>query len=222
MFSWRTRFNLDPYFRAVYVMQFIAVGAVVAGLFLTWWGGGASPSLTALNLLDRSLAVLRAQSLRGIAQPLVVLWLLVPSIAISGLRSFTGLLVTPVTYRRLALAAVGVSVLALAHFLINYGGELAPDSPLKDGRIQAGFWLTGSSTVLLGLLILAEGAIKPPDRTWAAQGPIPAGPVDDAGRLWRGEYLTCPHCGMLNEPGARACFNCHNVLFDLRGDRPPS
>jgi RNA polymerase-binding transcription factor DksA len=39
--------------------------------------------------------------------------------------------------------------------------------------------------------------------------------VTDAERLWKGDYQTCPHCGMLNEPGARTCYNCQNLLFSF-------
>jgi len=220
MFNWRTRTNLDPYFRAVYAMQFVAALAAAAGLFLRWWDGPTIDALTAFNLLDRSLRQFRDRDPAVITQPLGVLWLLGPAILAGALRGFTGLLVVPVWYRKLALVAWGVGFLSLAHFYINYGRQLADDSPLKDGHIQIGFWLTCSSTLLLGLLILTEWLIRPQSDTWAAQGPVEGKPVNDAERLWRGEYLTCPHCGMLHELGARSCFNCHNVLFDFR-DPPP-
>lgn len=219
MFSWKVRRNLDPYFRAVYALQLVAVMAVVAGMFLAWWGGTHGDHLTAFDILDRSTAELRRRKPTGIAQPLVVLWLLWPFVIVAGLRSFTGMLVTPVWYRRLALAAWLPAVLALAHFYINFGDKLAADSPLKDGHIQIGFWLTGSSIVILGLLVLVEGMIKARDDTWAAQGPTPGAPVEDAERLWRGDYQACPYCGMLNEPQARTCVNCHNLLFNFRDDR---
>lgn len=218
MFDRKARRNLDPYFHVLYAMQLIAVIATAAGLFLAWWGGPQTQTLTAFDLLNQSVDKLHTRKPSIFIQPLVVLWLIAPSIAVSAVRSFTGVLVAPVWYRRLALAVWGIAALALAHFYINYGHELTPDSPLKNGHIQIGFWLTGSSTAILGLLILAEGIIKPPD-TWAVQGFVTGGPVDDAERLWRGEYLTCPHCGMLNELGARSCFNCHNILFDFRDEK---
>ena len=87
-------------------------------------------------------------------------------------------------------------------------------SPLKDGVIDSGFWLTGSSTALLGGLIIAEGLIKPQDDPFAGQPPS-SGPVDDAARIWEGDYQTCPFCGMLNDPQARKCYNCNNLLFNL-------
>jgi hypothetical protein len=219
VFNWKVRRNLDPYFRAVYAMQLIAACAVVAGLFLAWWGGGHGDHLTAFDILDRSTMELRQRKPTGIVQPLVVLWLLWPFVIVAGLRSFTGILVTPVWYRRLTLAAWVPALLALLHFYINFGDQVAADSPLKDGHIQIGFWLTASSVVILGLLILAEGTIKEPDDTWAAQGPTGGGPVEDAERLWRGEYQSCPYCGMLNEPQARTCVNCHNLLFNFEDDR---
>jgi hypothetical protein len=66
-------------------------------------------------------------------------------------------------------------------------------------------------------LILSEGAIKPRRDPFAASGPT--APVDDAERLWRGEYQTCPYCGMMNEPGAKSCYSCHNLLFDFTRDK---
>ena len=215
MFSWKIKRNLDPYFRVVYALQFVAVLTTVVGLFLVWWDGGDSGALTAFDLLSRSTDELQERQLTVLAHPLTVLWLLWPSLVLSGLRSFTGILVAPVWYRRLALAAWVAAALAVAHFYINFGDELAANSPLKDGTIQAGFWVTGSATAFLGLLILVEGAIRPQDDPWMVQEPVNGSPVEDAERLWRGEYLTCPHCGMLNEPGARSCYNCHNLLFNF-------
>jgi len=72
--------------------------------------------------------------------------------------------------------------------------------------------------VILGLLVLVEGTIKEPEKTWAAQGPATGVPVDDAERLWRGDYQACPYCGMLNEPQARTCVNCHNLLFNFKDE----
>ncbi len=216
MFEFKVKRNLDPYFRAVYIMQLIAVIAITAGLFLVWWDGHMS-TLTALDILDQSTVELRARNPRVIGQPLMVLWALLPCIVIGGLRAITGVLVTPVWYRRLALVAWGLALLALAHFYVNYGSELDEHSPLKEGSIGIGFWLTTSSTVILGLLILAEYVIREPDRTWMVQGPS-GGPVQDAERLWRGEYLTCPHCGMLNDLDAKACYNCKNLLFSFHDD----
>jgi hypothetical protein len=219
VFSWKTQPNLDPYLRAAYAMQCISVLAILGGLFLVWWQGPAIENLTAFNLFNRSLDDLRERDPKFIAQPLNVLWLLWPAILISAIRGVTGILVTPVWFRRLALVAWVAALLALGHFYINYGDELAKVSPVKDWEIGIGFWLTASSTVILGLLILTEGIIKAPDLTWMPPQPTAKGPVNDAERLWRGEYLTCPHCGMLNELGSKTCFNCHNLLFDFRGDQ---
>jgi len=216
VFEYKVRRNLDPYFRAVYIMQCIAVLAMVAGLFLVWWNGSES-GLTALDILNQSTKELRARHPSVIGQPLMVLWALLPCILVGGLRAITGVMVTPVWYRRLALVAWVLALLALAHFYINYGNELYKHSPLKDGEIGIGFWLTTSSTVIVGLLILSEYVIREPDRTWIVQGPA-EGPVHDAERLWRGEYITCPHCGMLNELDAKACYNCKNLLFSFRDE----
>ena len=71
VFSWKVKRNLDPYFRAVYAMQLIAVGAVVAGLFLAWWGSSHGDHLTAFDILDRSTTELRQRKPTGIVQPLV-------------------------------------------------------------------------------------------------------------------------------------------------------
>ncbi len=96
---------------------------------------------------------------------------------------------------------------------------LPENSPLRAGAIGAGYRLTVLAVVILGLLVGFEARIKLPDRPWAQQGRVRGGPVEDAERLWRGDYQTCPHCGMLNEPGARTCYNCQNLLFDF--DRAP-
>jgi hypothetical protein len=219
VFSWKVKPNLDPYWRAVYIMQAIGALAVFGGLFLVWWHGPEIEHLTAFNLLSRSLDDLRDRNPKIVAQPLVVLWLLWPNILISAVRGITGIVVAPVWYRKLALAAWAAAMGALIHFYLNYGNQLAADSPLKEGRIGVGFWLTASSTVILGLLILAESVIREPDLSWMPPPPSSKGPVSDAERLWRGEYITCPHCGTLNELGSKTCYNCRNLLFDFRGDQ---
>jgi hypothetical protein len=216
VFDWKSRQNLDPYYRAVYILQFFAALAMVAGFFLIWWDS-PNGDQRAYDLLARSVKQLRERDPAVIGQPLVVLWLLVPAWMISALRGFTGLLVTPVSYRKLALVAWVAALLALGHFYVSYGAELEDRSPLKDGVIDIGFWLTGSSTVLLGALILTEGLIKPRDDPFANQ-PLTSGPVDDAERIWEGNYQTCPYCGMLNDPQARKCYNCNNLLFQFMQD----
>lgn len=213
MFDWRTRQNLDPYFRVVYVMQFVAALAMVAGGFLIWWDGPHDDQRV-YDLLARSMEQIRERDPAVIGQPLVVLWLLIPMWVISALRGFTGLLVTPVSYRTLALVAWVVAMLALGHFFVSYGDELEENSPLKDGVIDVGFWLTSSSTAILGGLIIIEGIIKPRDDLFAQQPPS-SGPVEDAARIWEGDYQTCPYCGMLNDPHARKCYNCSNLLFNV-------
>lgn len=217
MFDWeKRRRHVDPYWRAVALMQFVTVFAMIAGLFLVWWDS-AGPDQNAFDLFDTSLQQLRERDPAIIGQPLVVLWLLWPLIVIGALRGFTGILVTPVSYRVLGWVAWVVAMLVLAHFLINYGSELSEDSPLKNGSIGIGFWLTGSSTAIMGALLGMETIIRPvPDPLVGP--PVAGGPVDDAERLWTGDYQTCPFCGMLNDPKARKCYNCNNLLFNFSDD----
>ena len=207
MFERDTGPVLDPYFRAVYLMQIIAVFATLAGMGLAWWRGEVDYS--AYRLLNFTLMPLREGDPAVVGQPFLVLWLIVPSLVVSGLRGMTGVIVAPVTLRRLALAVWIVSVLSLVHFIINFGPPATDRAVLGYGTIQPGFWLTVSSTVILGMLIASEWVIRPPLPREAAR------PLDDAGRIWRGEYQTCPHCGMLNEPDAKACVNCSNLLFNF-------
>ncbi len=218
MFSWKTRISQDPiYYRAVYIMQAIAVLAVIAGLFLPWWSGDEPAN--AFDLMRRSLDKVLDRNPAIIIEPLGVLWLLWPALIICGMRAFTGVQVQPVTYHRLALVAWLAAMLALAHFYINFGDkDLSIHSPLQAGAIDDGFWLTGSSTAILGLLMLAEWLLDQGEPDAFTTAPGRAGPVDDAERLWRGEYLTCPYCGMLNEPGSKKCYNCGNLLFDFEDE----
>jgi len=209
VFSWKTKRNLDPYFRVLYGMQMIAVLATIAGLGLVWWDGAAIEPQTAFDLLGRSVALIRERDPAVIGQPLVVLWFLMPLLVVAGVRAMIGLAVVPVSFRSLALVAWVLALLVLVHFHVNYGDDVPPDAPLKEGAIQPGFWLTGSSAVILGLLTLSEFIIREPDTAWASN----QGPVDDAERLWRGEYRACPHCGMFNDPQAKTCYNCRGLLF---------
>lgn len=215
MFNWQARRqNLDPTFRAVYALQFGAALALLAGLFLVWWQSTVGDE-TAFDLLERSLSMLRARDPNLIGQPLIGLWLIAPALLIGLLRGLTGLLVTPVSYRILALVACGALFFALAHYWISFGSTLEEHAPLKDGRIGIGFWLSGAAAAILLLLLLTEGLIRPTEDPFRGQRET-GGPVDDVERLWQGDYQTCPHCGMLNQPGARRCFQCNNLLFSFR------
>lgn len=217
MFDWKTTTNRDSYFRVVYVMQGLAVIAASAGLFLAWWRG--SETANAIDLMRRSLDKLIDRDPDILAEPLGVLWFIWPVLFVSAMRSFSGVLVQPVTYRRLALAAWAVAALALAHFYINFTDEdLVAGSALVEGYIQFGFWVTAVATAFLGVLILVEFPLGHQDTLFVVKEKT-GGPVEDAERLWRGEYLTCPYCGMLNKPGVRKCYNCHNLLFDFRDDK---
>lgn len=212
MFDWQNRRqNVDPLYRAVYLVQFVLMIAAFAGLFLVWWRSTGADQ-NAFDLLGDSIEKLSERDPTIIGQPLILLWLLLPLMAISAMRGFTGLLVTPVSYRVFAWISWVVAMLVLAHFLINFGSELSEDSPLKDGRIGIGFWVSGGAITLLGAMLTAETLIHPPEDPLAGK-PVAGGPVEDAQRLWEGDYQTCPHCGMLNEPKARKCYNCNNLLF---------
>ncbi len=156
--------TLDPYFRIAYFLQVVAAGAMAAGMFLTWWGGGTGDSLTGFDILSRSVDRLRGRSPLVVLEPLFMLWFAGPVIVVSLLRGMTGILVVPVWYRKVAFATWALAAFALAHFFINYGHNLASSSPLKDGNIRPGFWLTTSSAMILGVLILTESLIREPDR----------------------------------------------------------
>jgi hypothetical protein len=213
VFAWKSKRNLDPIYRVVYTLQFAAVLVSLAGLFLAWWTGDRA--WNAFNLMDHSRDKFAHREPDAIVDPLMVVWFIWPSLVVSGLRGFTGMLVAPVTYHRLALVACLLAVLVLGHFYVSFGDDLDDNSPLAEGSIQAGFWVTGLSSLVLGLLLLTEFAIKPPKEDLFVSSRTDNGPVNDAERLWRGDFLTCPYCGMLNEPKSRRCFNCHNLLFDF-------
>lgn len=217
MFSYKVKQNRDPYYRVAYALEFITVIMAVIGLALVWWQGG--DSYNAFGLLSRSTDELEARSPNALGQPLIVLWLIWPSILISGIRSFTGILVTPVSYRVAALIACVIALGALAHFYINFGGSEMPErSPLEAGSLQTGFWVTAAPMLLLGLLILSESLLKPRRDPFIIQQ-SPTAPVTDAEKLWRGDYTSCPYCGTLNEPAAKSCYNCHNLLFNFEEEK---
>jgi len=216
VFSWKIKDerNLLPYFRVVHFLQLVAVGAMVTGLFLVWWKDG--DSLSGFRLLDKSITRLLNRDVAGMGHPLLILWLLWPVVIVTGLRAAIGLMVPPVSFGWLGLVMWVLAALALVHFYVTFGDDLPDYSPLDDGSIRVGYCLTVMAVGLLGALLLIETRIRQPEDPWASQGVVRGGPVDDARRLWEGAYQTCPHCGMLNEPGARTCFNCQNLLFDLK------
>lgn len=211
MFGWKEeQKSIDPLFRRVYALQLVAVIGIWAGLFFIWWD--APEPLTIWRLLERSTRELRRIDPRFLAQPLLLLWLLWPSLLLSSARSLTGLLVQPVSFRWLALSLWVVSMLPLIHYYINYGGEtISEHSPLKDGVIGDGFWVTGVASVALGVLLFIETLIREPE-VFPVRQPL-GGAVQDAEALWQGKYLACPVCGTLNEPNARVCHDCKSLLF---------
>lgn len=213
VFSRKQNQRLGRRFQLVYILQLCAVVATFIGMFLIWWEG--VDRLTALDLLGRTTGDIERRSPQILGQPLIVLWLLWPSVVVSGLRSFTGILVAPVSYRWLAMIAWLAAMGAVAHFYISFGGEGA-SSPLDDGHIQPGFWLTALATAALGVLLVVEGLIKPRE---VFRGQDDRAPAEvDAESLWRGEYITCPTCGALNRPNAKKCYNCRILLFDFHDE----
>lgn len=210
VFSRKQHVSLSRRFQLVYILQLCAVVAIFIGMFLIWWEG--VDRLTALDLLGRTTGDIERRNPQILGQPLIVLWLLWPSVVVSGLRSFTGILVAPVSYRWLAMIAWLAAMGAVAHFYISFGGE-GTSSPLDEGHIQPGFWLTALATAALGVLLVVEGLIKPRE---VIRNPNDRAPAEvDAESLWRGEYITCPFCGALNRPNAKKCYNCRILLFDF-------
>lgn len=217
MFDWKQQVHnawMTRYVRLLHAMQLVAVGCMIAGFFLVWWDARDPQSYW--DLLNRSTHELRARDPNFIGQPLMVLWFLWPVLIASTLRGLTGILVTPVWYRRLALVAWVLALLSLGHYYINWGEDLPERSPLRDGVIGIGFWLTLSSAAILGVLILAEWFFRDPDEgtIFAAQETVRN--QDEAtakGPAWQDEFVTCPYCGMLNDRRAEACMSCGNVLF---------
>jgi hypothetical protein len=215
MFSWKkVDDSINPRLRFLHVLQLIAVLSFFVGICLAWWRSDHTSS--ALNLMGRSIKVFIKRDYLSVGEPLLVLWLLWPLMVVGLLRAITGIMVAPVSYRRLALATWGAALLALGHFYINFHHGAPADSMLHGGTMQRGFWLAAVSASILGVLILAENVFtRPPLDRFAKQEVISSGAVEEAERLWRGDYQSCPYCGMLNEPGAKTCYNCRNLLFNF-------
>ncbi len=216
MFGWKSRGGaVEPVFRRVYALEAVAALAMLAGFALVWWQGH-DPE-TAFNLFDRGSRELRHRDPRFVFQPLLVLWLMWPSLVISGVRGLTGIVVQPVSFRWLAQTMWGISVLPLVHFYLNYRESIPEFSPLQDGSIGTGFWITGGAVILLGGALLIESLIHEPE-DWGAPPPVTL-PADEAQVLWDGKYLACPVCGMLNDPQARTCASCRSLLFNFEPER---
>jgi hypothetical protein len=205
--------NRERLLKVVYMLQVVAAISMLLGLCLSWWHSG-SHHYNALNLFGRSLDLLEQRSFRLMAQPLIVLWLLWPAIIAGVLRGATGIVVPLVSFWRHMVACWIIALLVLIHFHLSFGAEQREiESPLANGSIDIGYWLTASSTALLGLLVIIEGMLTPHHDQWMPQEkPQPV--TDD--QLWSGEYKSCPYCGMLNDPKSRACYNCHNLLFNFK------
>jgi len=212
----------DPYFRAVHLMQLIMVVIIIAGLIFHWWEGAAK-TFSGFGLMSQGLKPLLDIDPDVLGQPLLTLWLLWPAIVIAGMRGVAGVLVTPVSFRLLSLVALLIGAGAVGHFYINFGVGTLPDaSPLPQGEIQIGFWISTIATVGAILLTLVEYIIQPHYDPFAKPLQASPTPVTDPERLWQGDYKSCPYCGTLNEPGAKACYGCHNLLFNFMDEKTQS
>jgi hypothetical protein len=205
--------NRENTLKAVYMLQLVAAISMLLGLCLSWWESG-SHHYTALRLFQRSLDLLEERSVSPLFQPTLALWLLWPVIIGSVLRGATGMIVPLVSFRRQIQVFWFFAMLVLIHFYISFGAEQRDVQPsAADGSIDIGYWLTCSSTILLGMLLLIEWILTPRVDKWQLKGTIK--PITDD-QLWSGEYRSCPYCGMLNNPKAKSCYNCRNLLFNFK------
>ncbi len=205
--------NRENTLKAVYMLQLVAAISMLLGLCLSWWESG-SHHYTALRLFQRSFDLLEEHSVSPLFQPTLALWLLLPVMIGSVLRGATGMIVPFVSFGRQMLVFWFIAMLVLIHFYISFGAEQRDIQPsLADGSIDIGYWLTSTSTILLGVALITEQVLTPRLDKWLHKGVIK--PVTDD-QLWAGAYRSCPYCGMLNDPKAKSCYNCRNLLFNFK------
>lgn len=193
------------YYRLTFALQFMVAVSLLAALLLPWHTVGG----TAFELLQRPLEGFRFPY--GFADSWWLIWLIVPLPLLSVVRSAAGLFQEQwevIEGRRYAFSFGICTAIALTWFHL-----IAEDTAfwkVTNPHLEFGFWLTGSSLVLLMVLIWTERILPKQDpRLKRIEHLAP----DDPERLWEGHFRLCSYCGSPNEPVARRCQFCGIVMF---------
>lgn len=195
---------MAKYYHLTYAMQLVAALNVGVALFLNWYEETTAFTLM-LGVLEDFVFPL------SLFDTWVLLWLLPPVAFLGVARGIMGLFDQKIMYWWTALIASGLAGLSMGWFYLNFADlQGAQRLGVNIKEVGIGYWLTGSSLLLLTVLILVEKILP---RQSAEEVYLASLPATDPERIWQGYYQVCPFCGSPNDPKSRRCQFCGLVLF---------
>lgn len=195
---------MRKYFRATYAMQFVAATSLLVALFLPWHVRGG----TAIDLIGRMFDNFFFPY--SLVSPWVLLAMLPVTAIVSMTRGVMGVMFyDEVMWYKLAWRLGLFSVISMAWFYAAFGvDDDMAGTQVSDLRV--GYWLTGTSLLMLVVVLILERTIPKEDPALQRLSRLP---LNHPERILSGYYRACPNCSSPNDPKARRCVNCGILLL---------
>jgi hypothetical protein len=197
---------MRAYYRATYMMQFVAALSVMVALFLDWHVRGG----TAMDLLGRMSEDFYFPY--SLVSSWTLLMLLPITAILSMIRGILGtLFYDEVLWRRAAWKFALASGISMVWFYAAFGEDAdIPGTGTHVGDLRIGYWLTATSLLTLVVLLYLERVLPTEDPLIKKLSRLPP---DHPDRILSGYYRECPYCNAPNDPKSRRCFSCGLILL---------
>ncbi|MBI5929507.1 MAG: hypothetical protein HY862_09375 [Chloroflexi bacterium] len=197
---------MRSYFRATYGMQFVAALSLMVALFLPWHVRGG----TAIDLIERMFDNFYFPY--SFVSPWALLAMLPVTAIISLMRGVMGMLFyDEVLWHKLAWRLGLFSIVSMVWFYAAFGADAdIPGTGTRLGDLRVGYWLTGTSLLMLVVVLFLERVIPKEDPALKRLSRLPPNHPE---RVLSGYYRACPNCAAPNDPKARRCINCGVLLL---------
>ncbi|MBZ0320607.1 MAG: zinc ribbon domain-containing protein [Anaerolineae bacterium] len=195
---------MRKYFRATYAMQFVAALSLLVALFLPWHVRGG----TAIDLIERIFDNFYFPY--SLVSPWALLAILPITAIVSMVRGVMGMMFyDEVLWYKLAWRLGLFAIISMAWFYAAFGVD-DDMAWTQVSHLRVGYWLTGSSLLMLVVVLILERIIPKEDPVIQRLSRLP---MNDPERILSGYYRACPNCLSPNDPKARRCVNCGVLLF---------
>lgn len=197
---------MRAYFRATYAMQVGAALSVLVALFLPWHvRGGTAIDLIGLMFRDFYFPY-------SLISPWILVAMLPVTAIVCMLRGVMGIMFYDEVMWQILVWRLGLlCVFSMVWFYAAFGADAdIPGTGTRVGDLRLGYWLTGTSLLILMSLLYLERIIPQEDPELRRLSGLPPNHPD---RIMSGYFRSCPNCAAPNDPKARRCTNCGVILF---------